>query len=385
MSTLIPIAVILGLIGCAIGIKFLYDLSTGLRTLGEHLPTIRDLTELRQAIAAQHQLAEQLPAQISSRVAGEVRGGLEPVKGSIDRLGQTLSTSHEHLNQVLAALDQEGELGEWVVGFRETAQPFRLAAETLDHHYQTNTQLLSTAGTLVQDWAQQREAVLEAFRGFSAMVERSQAAETTHLRDIEHRVMQRLEEVAASSATTAHNLSELQTSGRRMQEAHESLAQTVETTVGKVSELIDLGHQTQAQHHELIRAQEGVQKRFEKWHADIDERIARFLRDLEQTPARVGAALEKTVQPASTAIAALGQKLESFHREHAEAIEALVRKQDAVHERQTQLVAAQQRALDAAKSQLALLPSRQLQAVIVGLLGVQTLLLGALVVVSLTQ
>lgn len=385
MNAFVPIAIVLGLISLALGVKLLYDLSAGLRGLSAQLPTTHDLRELRQAITAQHQLAEQLPVQIASRVAGEVRNGLVPVKGAIESLGQTLAESHERLNQVLASLDREGELGEWVVGFRETAQPFQLAAETLAHHYQTNTQLLNTAGTLVQDWGVQREAVQKAFFDFSAMVERSQAAEITHLRDIEHRIMQRLEEVAESSATAAHNLSELQTSGRRMQEAHESLGQTVETTVGKVSELLDLGRQTQTQHHELIRAQESVQKYFEKWHVEIDERIGRFLHGLEQAPARVGATLEATLLPAANAIGELGKKLEGFHRQHSESLAAMVRQQNTVNERQAKLVEAQQRMLESTQRQLGLLPSRQLQVAILALVGLQTLIMGALVLGYLTR
>ncbi len=381
--------VVAGVLTMAFAVKLLYDLVTGLRHLTANLPGSDDLNQLRQAIAAQQQATDGLPDRLASRVAGEVRQGLAPVQAAVGQLtrenqqamgqlAETLSGSHAHLNQVLMALDHDGGLGEWVTSFRETTEPFQLATDALTQHYETGGKLLSTTGELVRQWADQREAVQVAFRSFSDMVERSQAAETTHLRDIEHRVMNRLEEVAETNTTVSHALSELQTASRRTQEAHESLSETVRSTVDKVGELIDLGRQTQAQHHELIRGQEAVQKRFTGWHADMEERIGRFQRHLEETPVRIGRAFQETTQKAVASFAAAGQKLERFHAGHAQAIEATTRRQAAVAEQQAQLLEAQGRALADAERRAGLMPTRNLQIATLALLGLQAALLGVL-------
>ena len=201
------IAGVAALLIMAFAVKLLFDLSTGLKRLGRNLPASEDLNALRQTIETQRQATEKLPDQLAGRVAGEVSRGLEPLHASVGQLTkehrqamgqltQTLSGSHQHLNQVLLALDRNGSLGEWVTSFRDTTEPFQLATQALTQHYETGGKLLATTGELVRQWSDQREAVQVAFRSFSETVERSQAAETTHLRDIEHRVMNRLEEVA---------------------------------------------------------------------------------------------------------------------------------------------------------------------------------------------
>jgi hypothetical protein len=393
MQPLIALGVLL-LLAIGFGLKLLWDLAAGLRRLGSHLPTTEDLAALRQAIAAQQEATRRLPDELAKRVAAEVGSGIKPLEAAFSRLAETnhaalgqlsgrLEASHERLGQVLAGLDRAGGLGEWVTSFRDCAEPFQLAAQSLETHYETSGRLLSTTGELVTQLAGHREAVEHAFLTFSEAVTRSQAAETTHLRDIEHRVMNRLEEVAEIQNLVAQALSELQTASRRTQEAHESLAETVRATVEKVNELLDAGRQTQSQHHELIRAQEGLQKRFATWHSGLEECIQRFQQNLEQLPVRVGQALQQATQQALAAIETLGHKLERFHEQHARALDAVAQRQAAVSEDQARLLERQERLLAETKRQAALAPIRTLQAAAVGLLVLQAILLGVLALGSL--
>jgi len=378
MQTALFAGAIAGLLILIFAAKLLYDLLSSLRRLERNVG----------AIAGQREIVEALP----TRVAEEVRKGLEPVDGSVRRLTEEnrqimqqlsgqLATSHHHLDRVLLTLDREGHLGEWVASFRETAEPFQLATEALTAHYETSGKLLSTTGDLARHWSEEREAVQLAFRNFSEMVERSQAAETTHLRDIEHRVMNRLEEVAETNSTVSHALSELQTASRRTLEAHESLSDTVRSTVDKVGELLDLGHRTQAQHHQLIRAQEAVQKRFTTWHEGMEQRIGRFQQHLEEIPVKVGAAFKTQVEGAVAAFGKLGGKLDDFHGEHARRLQETARQQATVVERQGALVEKQGSVLAELRRTTGLLPTRNLQIATLGLLGFQAVLLGALILV----
>jgi len=387
-APLVVVAVLL-LAASAVALKLLWELAAGLRSLPARLPSAQDLAALREAIAAQAETARRLPAELAERVAGEVGSGIAPLEAAfrglaasnqtaLGRLGERLEASHQRLGEVVATLDHNGGLGEWVTSFRDAAEPFQLAAQSVAAHYDTGGRLLTTTGELVAQLAGHRDAVELAFQTFSESVTRSQAAETTHLRDIEHRVMNRLEEVAEIQNLVAQALSELQTASRRTQEAHESLAESVRSTVETVNELLDLGRQTQSRHYELIGAQEELQKRFDRWHAGLEERIQRFQQNLEQLPVRVSGALQQSTQKALAAIEGLGARLEGFHGEHARAVDAVTQRQATVVEDHARLLARQEHFLEAVARQAALAPSRTLQVGTLAVLAVQTVLVGVL-------
>jgi uncharacterized phage infection (PIP) family protein YhgE len=360
-------------VGMGAALKILWDLRGGLRRFESGLPKAADLESLRRAIAAQEQATRRLPEELSSRVADEVAAGIQPLDSSLARLSDTNEAAVDRVSQVLTGLDLDGGLGEWVANFRDTAEPFQQAAQSLEAHYETGGRLLNTTGEMVIQMAGQREALEQAFDAFSRSVVESQAAETGHLRDIEHRVMNRLEEVAEIQNLVAGALSELQTASRRTQEAHESLAESIRATVEQVHGLMDLGHRTQNQHHELIRAQEQLQERFGRWHGDLEERVQRFQTHLEQLPVRVGQALQETTQKTVAEVQSLGQKLAAFHDRQRQTLEGLVEHQRSVAEAQNRLVEAQQRQATRA-------PSRSLQVATLVALALQAVLLGVIAV-----
>lgn len=369
--------------------RSLKGLAHGLERLETQLPGPPDLQRLGQALDAQRQATQQLPGIVAGTVANEVQSGLAPVQGELAALSKTqqqalgqvstaLSQSHDHFTRAVMTLDHDGSLSEWVGSLRDTTEPFQKATTTLVQHSETTRQILSTAGELVRECAGQRQAVETAFKHFSEMVERSATEETVHLRDIEHRVMQRLEEVAETNTMVSQSLSELQTTHRSHLAAQQNLAQAVEDTVGQVGELIDLGHQTQQQHHELVRTQQEVQRGFSAWREDMDQGLARFQKRLEETPARVAANVERSTRETLDGIRQIGGEIREHQQQNAAALERVRQQQDAVVQAQAQLVRRQEVLMDEAESWMERLSARGLQLAIVGLLVGQLIVLGVL-------
>ncbi len=359
--------------------RLLLRLARELESLSKKLPGRAALEQqsanhraLIESLNAQRQLVKQLPELVATRLAAEVKSGLKPLNQELQQLSQHycsalgqlntgLSQSHEHFTRAVLTLNQDGSLNEWSEALREAAAPFQVATSALDHHYDTARQVLGTTSALVEGWAEQREAVQSAFGRFSEVVERSAAAETTHLRDIEHRVMHRLEEVAETNAAVAHSLSELQTASCHAMASHEKLGQSVDSTVQRVGELIDLGQQTQARHHELIRAQQEVQNGFGTWKSDMDTGIRDLRSQLHEMPRQVGQSLGKLIGETQASMRQLGGLLKSFQTHHAEALGKLREQHEGVARSQSQLVQKQERLLREASKLMANLSSRGFQ------------------------
>jgi hypothetical protein len=364
-------------------------LAAGLEHLESRLPRPEDLKRLSLALDAQRQVTEKLPAMVAGAVAQEVQSGLAPLKNEIGGLAKTqesamgqvsqaLSQSHQHFTRAVMTLNHDGSLSEWIASLRDTAEPFQQATATLVQHADATRHILTSTGELARECAGQRQAVESAFTHFSAMVERASTEETVHLRDIEHRVMQRLEEVAETNSMVAHSLSELQTTHQSHLAAQQNLAQAVEDTVVKVGELTDLGRQTQRQHHELVRAQQEVQTGFTAWRDDMDKGLERFQKRLEETPARVAASVENSTRETLDAVRQIGAELRQNHETHAKAVDGTQRRQEAVVKTQAQLVGRQEALLSEVEEWMTRLPSRSFQLAILVLLACQLVVLGLL-------
>jgi regulator of sigma D len=333
---------------------------------------------LHESSAAHRTAVEALPQRISSAVSKEVRAGLDPARQQLEGLTQqsrslseALGRSHDHLSQAVLTLNQDGTLGEWVASFREVVEPLQHATSAIDRHFDTAGQVLRTTSGLVEQWAAQRDAVIQAFRTFSQQVERSAAAETTHLRDIEHRLMNRLEEVSETNATVAKALSELQVAGRNALETSTDLTRSVERTGQRFAELIDLDRHTQTQHHELIRTQQQLQKDF----AELERRAAQqvtALHDAVATIARTNAAAFETLHKETRlAVASLSSLLERLHQAHAASLQQLHAAQQAAAAQQDATARQQSELVERAQRLLAELPTRGHQRLSLMLLGSQ--------------
>lgn len=325
---------------------------------------------LTQSIEAQRKAVQELPRTVAGTVAAEVKP-----------LSESLARSHDHFSRAVLTLDQDGSLGEWVGGIREAVEPLQAVSTAIERHYDTAGQVLRTTSGLVEQWASQREAVVHAFQRFAETVERSAAAETTHLRDIEHRIMNRLEEVAETNAAVAHSLSELQTASRNTLETQAGLARSVEATVQRTSELIDLGKQTQTQHHELIRSQQAAQKELGRWQKDADQGLKKLHESVGQIAEATSQSLGQTRQELSRSISALQALLQEFHQSHGKALAQLQARQEAAARREEEIAQKQEGLIADVRRMLEGLPVRRFQLVSMALLGAQVVLTAVLLVV----
>lgn len=334
---------------------------------------------LTESIEAQRKIVQELPRTVSGTIASEVRGGLVTFDQASQALSQALARSHDGFAQAVLTLNHDGSLSEWVGGLREAVQPLVSVSAAVEHHYDTAGQVLRTTSELVEQWAMQHGAVVGAFEKFSTVVERSAAAETAHLRDIEHRVMDRLAEVADTNANMAHGLAELQTAERSALETSADLARAVERTVQQVTEVVEIGRQTQSQHHELIRAQQQVQKDLGTWQKEADQGLAALREGIGRIAAGTDAALQSVRQETQKAVAALHGQLQGFHREHVQAVQELRARQEAVAKVQEELFQSERELLAEAARMLQSLPTRRHQVLILGLFGAQLVLTALLI------
>lgn len=387
---------VLALVGVSVySARQLAALSNAVQPLQATLPDralVEQLTDLQksltEAVDAQRTAVQELPRKISGAVSTEVRGGLDPARKEMEslalqsrNLSEALARSHDHLSEAVLTLNQDGSLGEWVGGFREVVQPLQSVSSAIERHYETAGHVLRTTSGLVEQWAAQREAVVQAFQSFSVTVERSAAAETTHLRDIENRLMNRLEEVAETNATVAKALSELQTAGRHALETSTDLTSAVEKTRQQIAELIELGRQTQIQHHELIRLQQQVQKDFGEW----DRRTGQQLTVLHESIGKIARssteALETLHKGTQQAVASLTALLQKLHQSQTQAIQDLHKAQEAAAIQQEATARRQSEMVDRVQGLLAELPTRRDQRLSLILLGSQVVATVLVVVV----
>jgi hypothetical protein len=330
---------------------------------------------LTASIEAQRKITQDLPRTVSSTIASEVRGGLVPFQKASEALSGELARSHDGFTRAVLTLNHDGSLSEWVGGFREAMQPLVTVSTAVEHHYETAGQILRTTGELVEQWAAQKEAVVSAFDKFREAVDVSAAHEVRHLRDLEQRVMERLEEVAETNANVASGLSELQVSGRNALETNADLARAVERTAQQVGEVVEIGRQTQSQHHELIRAQQQAQKDAAEWQKQAEQGLTRLQTGIGQISAGTNAALEALRKETQATLTALEGQLAGFHRQHAKAVQDLSARQEAVAKVQEALAEREQELLGEASLLLRSLPTRRNQVATLALFGAQLALM----------
>jgi DNA repair exonuclease SbcCD ATPase subunit len=225
---------------------------------------------LADSLRTHREVVEKLPDRVSQNVSKEVRDGIDPTRKELENLSkevststknliQSLSESHNVIVKTLTTINTDGSLTEWVESLRETIEPLQSATSALEQHYQTSEKLLDKTGELILQWTTQRQVVENAFTKFSSIMEEWAVKETTHLRDIEPRIMERLKEVASTNDLLAQGFSQLQSSQTKMSDVQQELSESVKRVSEKLWEVIDSAKQNQTGHQELIRNQKSLQ------------------------------------------------------------------------------------------------------------------------------
>ncbi len=304
------------------------DLNRGINEITGKLPSRELLNSsaglnqsLIQSLDAHRSMTGKIPDIIARTLAGEVERGLGPasaelksltesISESIESYTHTLSESQNQLTGAIMTLNRDGSLAEWVDSFRDVSEPIQKAVASLDRHYQTTGRILESLGNLLADWADQKNAVERAFTRFSEAVEAWMVDETTHFRNVEHRIMNRLEEVAATNETAVQSLSALQTAHAKMAGAQDNLSDSLSEVIRKIPEIIDMAGKTQEQHRDLIRVQSELQTAL----GDLRDKTLERSDDFEQRTKRLAVDMAKTFET-----------IEKRHESMFESIERLIR------------------------------------------------------------
>lgn len=340
---------------------------------------------LSRSVDTHRETVGRLPQLVSRHVAGEVRKGIEPVQNELRTLAEetrtgaaqvadSLSSAHGHFTGVLMTLNSDGHLSEWVDSFREVAAPIREVSDAIRHHYETSERLLDATGKLVVQWSGQRRATEDAFKRFSSVMEQWAVDETTHFRDVEHRIMNRLEEVAGTNAMVAKSLSELQTAQTKMAGAQEEFSDTINKTALGIGEILDANRQAQDRHIEAIRAQEqlqdqlaAIQRAFEKRTAAFDERMNEMMARLEETQTSF-------FTNAKNSFEKLAGRTDEMNSGHVEVLGKMKTIFESAATGQTDLIEKHRNLVDHARSVLSGVPSKKMQTVFAALLAVHLFL-----------
>jgi len=207
---------------------------------------------LSQSLVSHEKVVKQLPTTISTRIADEVHTGLAPLNTEIGKLTYALSHDHEQFIMALNTLNSDGKLSEWVNEFREAIEPLQATTSALTQHYTTSQKVLETVQSLAVEMASVRQTTESSFKRITTAVEHWEATETTHMRDIEHRVMARLEEVADIHDRVANGLSEQQTATTTLLSSNRELDKSVQKITGIVEGFHNLSEQIDTQYHNLF-------------------------------------------------------------------------------------------------------------------------------------
>lgn len=389
--------VILSIVGGCVGALVFFHFKTNatVSRLARNLETMNlpdlmdELNRSGRALSASlnthRETARQLPDLVSRDVAEEVRKGVEPVqaelknlteetRGEMARVAEAFSKSHDQFASALLTLDADGHLGEWVASFREVSEPMRTASDAIERHYETAERLLDAAGKMIIQWSGQRQSVESAFSKFSSVVEQWAVDETTHFRDIEHRIMNRLEETAGTNALVAKSLSELQTAHTKMTATQEDFSETVNKAALKLGEILDMAGETQSRHLEIVRAQEQLQTQLKTLQTQFEENASALgdrMKDMADELEKMQGAFFTN---AKKSFEMLTDQTEIFYQRHVASLDKVNALQEMSAERQTGIVDRQREITDKARTVLDNLPSGKMQLVVTGLLFFHVLL-----------
>jgi ABC-type transporter Mla subunit MlaD len=380
--------------------KILNHLTQSFETVEKNIPERHLLEnigtasgELSSSLDAHKKVVVELPQLVSRNLSKEVQTGIDPVKVELSSLSEntketmsritgSLEESHKQFIGALLTLNAEGRLTEWVNAFREVVEPLQSSASSLKQHYDTAERLLKTTEDLVVQWTGQRQVVENAFKNFSEAVQRWTVEETTRFSDVEHRIMNRLEEVANTNALVSQSLSELQTAQTNMTGSQRELSDTVKQMVLKMREIMEVVQRSQEQHVQLNRGQAEMQNQVKTLLSEmenrtkaLDNRINKILSEFES----VHRTFAESVQ---NAIKDMNHTTKDFNKEHTKAIESLRKKHEQLVESQGHFVEKQELFFNQLNTFLDRVPTKKHQVVLTVCFSIQ-LVLSILIVVAL--
>lgn len=346
--------------------------------------------ELIAAIAAHQAAVDKLPAQMSAVVAAQVGAGLSGLVHEIEALHQGMLTetqrfvtglaaTTEALNKVLATLGDQGHLEDWVTALRESVAPFQQATASLNTQLSLTGEMLASLGQLAGQGANQEKKIGESFAQLTALLDRWSAAEMSHLRDIENRLLSRLEEVSATNNQVADALAVLKSASTRTLEAQQNLARSVQAMVGVARETLDLSRGVQTEHKGLLDAQRAAQDQIAQRQEGLDRHAQGFQLQMEALGQGVRTTLDGIVTTTARSVDVMRSELSTFHTSHQDALTQLDRRHAELRGAQGDLLSRMGTLVEQGARTLGSVPSRQNQTLLLAAMGVQVVLTGALI------
>lgn len=357
---------------------------------------------LRDTVMDARTVMTDFPSVLTKTVSAELRTALEPLQeqmaSTFDQTQARLSESSDLLKnsmmevcgsqnllqRTLATINQDGHLGEWVEALRSAAVPLQESVAIIEHNHKIAQELVMAHTQFGERFAGHWEHIEKCFIGFKNLVATENARDASLIASMEHRVLNRLEEVAGIHAKVAEHLSELQTALATLSASNITLTQQSARsladvgTIVKTTEVVSKHLET-----EMLRHQKFFQE-FNEWQATIQKEMESCASNLTQMgntanrilnglADRIDEAQSKTeglVDSAASAIMAAAKRLVAGG-------EKLTQSVDAAMDRQSAAINAQMQSIEKIGMSQRALPSRGLQWTEITLLILIAILLGA--------
>jgi DNA repair exonuclease SbcCD ATPase subunit len=316
-------------------------------------------------------------ARANERI-GVASKAVESASTALVRTTTDLSARHEELSAVVTTVNGDGSLGEWIAALRTTVEPIVHTSSSLGEHFDTTRSLVKTTGELVTEWAEQRKNVeREAKRLTDTMVGWA-AQETAHAREVESRILKRLEEVSAIDANVAKGLARLETVDVRLAEAQTDLNHALRTTLDENRGLVK-------NIQDLIVEYRLSQQRFTKLQAELQERVLAFQKQSETMLADTRKSVDSLVAGVDRSVRTIADDLQRTHKSQEKSAQDILALHEQLAVQQRRYVDQQQSLLEQFDTRLANVPSLILQKAGVGLMIAQTVFMLVLIYVVRTS
>ncbi len=352
--------------------------------------------DLANAIQTYKRAVDNLPKQVSQDLSREVRAGIDPTRQELETLTKQvgistkellvlLDASHTSLSKTLATVNTDGALSEWVGTLRETIEPLQAATSALDRHYQTSERILDKTGELIIQWTSQRQVVENAFTKFSATIEAWAANETTQLRDIEPRILERLQEVSSTNSLVAQGFSQLESSQTHLSDAQRKLSECVERISLDLLTVVDGARQNQDGHQGLIRRQTELHEQLKTLQTEMQFRGEQFETQTKEALINLTTAHGQLVSDMGGYIKKLLSTLSQFHDWNKERMEEITVQHVKLINSQRELISEQSKLIPKFESLIYGLPTAKSVNIGLWLLAIQLLLTSAIAYGILTK